>query len=171
VLGGAEQLPALRAAGVTHLLLGFYGSHAARIPAAARATAAGFELATAIHPSAVLAPSVTVGAGTVIHSGVVIEPETRIGRNVIFNCVAVAGHQCVIEDGAHIGGRSTLGGLVTVAEGALLEINVVVGRARRVGAGSVVGSMSLVLHDVPDGVVAHGIPARVVRRVDAPAGK
>jgi maltose O-acetyltransferase len=77
----------------------------------------------------------------------------------------------VIEDGVHIGGASSLAGLVTVAEGAILELNVVVGRARRVGAGSIVGSMSLVLHDIPDGVVAHGIPARVVRRLDAPAGE
>ena len=165
VLGGAEQLERLRANGVTHVVLGFYGSYEEREPAARRASGAGFELATAIHPSAVLAPSVTVGPGTVIHSGVVVEPHTRIGANAILNCVAGAGHECVIGDGVHLGGRASLAGKVTVGDGALLELNAMVARGVTVGAGAVVGSMALVLDDVPERVLVHGIPARVVREL------
>jgi acetyltransferase-like isoleucine patch superfamily enzyme len=43
---------------------------------------------------------------------------------------------------------------------------VIVTRGVRVGARSHVGSMSLVLRDVPDEVLAYGIPAKVVRRLE-----
>jgi len=45
----------------------------------------GFKLATAIHPSAVVAHDIIVGAGTVIMAGVVVNCGSRIGTNVIVN--------------------------------------------------------------------------------------
>jgi galactoside O-acetyltransferase len=36
-----------------------------------------------------------------------------------------------------------------------------------IGDNSVVGAGSVVTHDIPAGVIAHGVPCRVVRRIDA----
>lgn len=33
------------------------------------------------------------------------------------------------------------------------------------GAGSIVGAGSVVVRDVPDGVLAYGVPAKVIRKV------
>lgn len=57
-------------------------------------------------------------------------------------------HPTVIGDGAFIG------------SGTMLVAPVTVGRRARIGAGSVV------THDVPEGVLAYGVPARPVRSAD-----
>jgi acetyltransferase-like isoleucine patch superfamily enzyme len=44
-------------------------------------------------------------------------------------------------------------------------IGAVIADRVQIGEGSVVGAGSVVLRDVPAGVVAYGVPARVVREV------
>jgi serine O-acetyltransferase len=41
----------------------------------------------------------------------------------------------------------------------------------RVGRGAKIGAMSLVLHDVPAGATAVGVPARIIERGPGPAGQ
>jgi UDP-N-acetylbacillosamine N-acetyltransferase len=165
VLGGADELPALRDAGVTHGILGFYGSHEARAHTAQRFLDAGFELATAIHPSAIVSDAARIGPGSSVHLGVIVEPEVEVGANVILNSGSAVGHHAKIRDGVHVGGRSTVGGLTDIGEGALIELGAVVVRAITIGAGTRVGSMSLVVKDLPAGVLAYGIPAKVIREL------
>lgn len=52
---------------------------------------------------------------------------------------------------------------VEIADGAWLGENVVVCPGVRIGRGAVIGANSVVTTDVPDGAVAVGAPARVVR--------
>lgn len=162
VLGGRDRLAALRTEGVSHLVLGF-GDGAARLQLAPLVRDLGYALATAIHPRAVVAASATVGAGSVIAAGAVVGPDTTIGENVIVNTLAGVDHDCVIGDGAHLAPGSRAGGWVSVAEGAWIGIGATLRDRVRVGRGSIVGAGSLVLHDLPQGVVAYGVPARVVR--------
>ena len=56
------------------------------------------------------------------------------------------------ERDVHIGARTWLGRGVVVLPGV------------RIGAGTIVGAGSVVARDLPDDVVAVGVPARVVRR-------
>ncbi len=166
VLGGREQLDALREQGVRWLFLGF-GDCAERLRLADLVRAQGFELATAVHPRAVIAADVTIGPGTAIMAGAVINPAARIGANAIVNTRASVDHECVIEDGAHLSPGVTLGGKVTVGRGTWLGIGAVVKDKIRIGSGSIIGAGAVVLDDVPDGVVAVGVPARVIKKVDA----
>jgi acetyltransferase-like isoleucine patch superfamily enzyme len=53
------------------------------------------------------------------------------------------------------------GGIV-IGDEAWLGVGVIVLDGVRIGAGAVVGAGSVVAHDVPDGAVAQGVPARVV---------
>jgi acetyltransferase-like isoleucine patch superfamily enzyme len=53
------------------------------------------------------------------------------------------------------------GGIV-IGDEAWLGVGVIVLDGVRIGAGAVVGAGSVVVHDVPDGAVAQGVPARVV---------
>lgn len=166
ILGGREQLGPLRERGVRHVILGF-GDCAARLRLAALVSAQGFDLGTAVHPAAVLAADVPVGAGTVIMAGAVVNPGARIGANAIVNTSASVDHDCVVEDGAHLSPGVHLGGQVRVGRGTWLGIGAVVRDHVSIGAGTIVGAGALVLRDVPDGVVAYGVPARIVRRVAA----
>lgn len=53
------------------------------------------------------------------------------------------------------------GGIV-IGDEAWLGVGVIVLDGVRIGAGAVVGAGSVVVHDVPDGAVAQGVPARVM---------
>ena len=164
VLGGREQLDRLHQQWIHTLFLGF-GDCAERLRIADLVRAQGFALATAGHPAAVLAPDVTVGPGTAIMAGVVVNPAARIGENAILNTRASVDHECVIGDGAHLSPGVCLGGKVTVGRGTWIGIGAVVKDKVRIGSGSIIGAGAVVLDDIPNGVVAYGVPAKLIRRI------
>ncbi|MBC8030750.1 MAG: acetyltransferase [Pyrinomonadaceae bacterium] len=163
ILGGAEQLDTLKGHDVSHLLMAF-GANRARLRAARLARLKGYALATAIHPMTAIAAGVEVGEGTVIMAGAVVNAGVRIGENAIINSSAIVEHECVIQDGVHVSAGARLGGNVTVGPATTIEIGAIVGARVIIGADSVIGAGAVVLRDIPDGVLAYGIPARVIRK-------
>jgi sugar O-acyltransferase (sialic acid O-acetyltransferase NeuD family) len=127
----------------------------------------GEQFAIARHPTAVIAPDVSIGRGAVISPGVVVNPGSLIGDNVILNTSCTIDHNNHIEDHVHIAPGVHLGGDVKIGEGALIGIGATIMPQRRVGAWSSVGAGSLVYDDVPEHVVVIGVPSRVVRRTHA----
>ncbi len=164
VLGGREKLEYLRREGVEHLIFGF-GDCETRLKLARLVREKGFWLATAIHPSAVVAADVVIGPGTVVAAGAVINPGATIGENVIVNTCASVDHDCRVEDGAHVCPGVRLAGNVVVGRAAWVGIGATVVDGARIGSGAIIGAGAIVVDDIPDGVVARGIPARVKRKV------
>ena len=164
VLGGREKLDYLRREGMRHLIFGF-GDCEGRLRLARLAREKGFRLATAIHPSAVVAADVVIGAGTVVAAGAVINPGATIGENVIVNTCASVDHDCRVEDGAHVCPGVRLAGNVVVGRAAWVGIGATVVDRARIGAAAIIGAGAVVVDDIPDGVVARGVPARVIKKV------
>ncbi len=164
VLGGQEQLVHLRRQGIDHIIFGF-GDCNARLKLSKLVQELGFSLATAIHPRATVAADVTIGGGTVIVAGSVVNPGARIGENVIINTCASVDHDCVIEDGVHICPGVHLAAHVRVGQAAWIGIGATVKDRVHIGPGSLIGAGAVVLNDIPDGVVAYGVPARIVRKL------
>lgn len=163
ILGGRQQLDGLAVAGVKDLLCAI-GDCRARLELAAFAQSKGFSLATAIHPHAVVADTVKIGQGTVVAAGAVINSGSTLGENVIINTSATADHECDISDGAHLSPGVHLGGKVSIGRATWIGIGAVVKDRVKIGAGTIVGAGAVVVSDIPDGVVAYGVPARVVRQ-------
>jgi serine O-acetyltransferase len=93
-----------------------------------------------------------IGGGLLLPhpSGIVIHPEAIVGVNcLIFQ-------QVTLGDGGAKPGVPRLGGHVDIGAGAKLLGGIVVGDHAKIGANAVV------LHDVPPGATAVGIPARVI---------
>jgi UDP-N-acetylbacillosamine N-acetyltransferase len=168
VLGGQEALDALSERGVTNIILGF-GDCDARLRLSDMVRRKGFTLATAVHPSAVIAADVQVQPGTVVAAGAVINPGTRIGQSVIVNTCASIDHECVVGDAAHVGPGARLGGRVSIGTAAWVGIGATLRDRVTIGARSVIGAGAVVVRDVPAGVVAYGVPAEVKRPVQADA--
>ena len=83
-----------------------------------------FDFVVAVHHSAIVSPSASIGDGTVVMAGAVVQAGARIGRHVILNTGCSVDHGCVVEDFAHIAPGAHLCGGVRVGEGALVGVGV-----------------------------------------------
>ena len=100
-----------------------------------------------IHPGAKIGRRFFIDHGM----GVVIGETTEIGNDVLM-------YQGVVLGGTSLGKKKrhpTLGNNVVVGTGATILGAITIGEGARIGAGSVV------IHDLPPGATAVGIPARV----------
>lgn len=116
------------------------------------------------HPAATVGGDVELGAGAVLTAGARLTTHIRAGRHLHVNLNATIGHDCVLGDyvtinpGANISGSVRLESEVTIGTGACVIQGVTIGEGTTVGAGAVV------VHDLPPGVTAVGVPARPLPR-------
>ncbi len=128
-----------------------------------------------VHPSAVLIGDVIVGPGAYIGPAACLRGDFgRIvigeGANIQDTCVlhAFPDRDLVVEADGHIGHGAILHGCV-VKRNALVGINAVVNDNATVGESAIVAAMAFVKADfvVPARTLVAGIPARVVRELNA----
>lgn len=123
----------------------------------------GFGTPVLIHASAVVSSSALVGDNCHILAGAIIGPMAELGEACIVNTNASVDHECILGAGVHIAPGATLCGCVEVGENTLIGARSVVLPRIRIGANVIVGVGSVVTRDIPDGVVAFGNPAKVMR--------
>ena len=117
--------------------------------------------ATAIHPFTSIAESASIGAGSMISAGAIVAPRAVIGRGVLLNTKASVDHDSVIGDFAHVAPGATVGGRCRIGEETLIGPGATVVSGVTIGARTVVGAGAVVIRDLPDDVVAWGVPARL----------
>lgn len=139
------------------------GDNIARQRVAGTCERLGAPLIAAVHPRAAVAPSATIEPGVAIMALAVVNPDAVIGRGAIINTGAVIEHDCAVGAFAHVSPNATLGGECRVGALAQVGIGATMLPRTAVGARSVVGGGALVARDLPDDVVARGVPARVRR--------
>jgi sugar O-acyltransferase (sialic acid O-acetyltransferase NeuD family) len=162
ILGGREQWGELQSRGVRHAIVAV-GDNDARIALASELAAAGFAFPTLVSPTATVSGSASFGAGTVIFPGAVINAGARIGRHCIINSGAIVEHGAQLGDGVHVSPGAVLAGRATVAARTWIGAGATVIERITVGPGSIVGAGAVVVDNLPGGVVAFGVPARVRR--------
>jgi len=137
------------------------GSNSARISVARWLITSGFELVSAIHPSAVIARGVSIGCNCVIMAGAVINSDCHVGDSVIVNTRASIDHDCIIGNGVHLAPGTTLCGAVTVGESSFVCAGVTIIPNLCIGSNVVIGAGSTIIRNLPDNVKAVGSPARI----------
>ncbi|HCA47812.1 MAG TPA: hypothetical protein DEP45_10795 [Armatimonadetes bacterium] len=139
------------------------GSNRIRAMLFDRCLSAGLTPWPAVHPSAVIAESATLGGGTQVVAQAVVNPGARVGRNVILNTACTVDHDCIVADHAFLAPGVNLGGEVTVGESAFVGIGASVLPGITIGAGATVGGGAVVISDVPPGATVVGVPAKTIK--------
>ena len=120
VVGRLADLPGLRL--MADAVVPAIGNGQARRGACAAALAAGFDLASVIHPRAFVSPSAVLGLGVTVMAGAVIGTLARIDDGAIVNAGAVVDHDGHVGAYAHMGVGACVGGGSALAPGAYLRI-------------------------------------------------
>ena len=160
ILGGIDVLSRFDSKRVRCLVS--VGDNVVRKRLVARIEQTGFRFWVARHPSASIAQATAIGAGTVIMAQVAVNPGAAIGRHVILNTACSVDHDCQVGDFAHLSPGVHLAGGVRVGSGVHLGVGVSVIPGVKIGANTVVGAGAAVVDDLPSGVTAVGVPARVI---------
>lgn len=132
----------------------------------ARVRDAGLPLARVVHPSVIVSGTAQLGWDIVLAPGVIVGPGATIGDHVVVNSAVTVDHDCTLEEniivapGVHLAGHVSVKHDTTIGVGASFVPGVTV------GSGSVIGAGSVVTKDVPDRVIAAGVPTKVIRSLE-----
>ena len=118
----------------------------------------------AIHPSAVISPSVKIKFGHFIASNVSINALTELGMTAVCNTGSVIEHGCIVGDFTFIAPGAVLCGDVTIGENTFVGANSVIKQGIIVGKNVTIGAGAVILQDVPDNVMIVGNPGRIISR-------
>jgi acetyltransferase EpsM len=171
ILGAVSDLPSFcRDAGQVHYITAL-GSNMFRRQLVQRIEALripGLRPASVCHGSAWTGTTVAIGDGTLLAPNTLVTTRATVGAHCILNVKASVSHDCVIGDFANINPGATLCGDVHVGEGSYIGAGATVIEKKRIGAWTIVGAGAVVTQDLPDGVMAVGVPARIVKRQGIP---
>jgi len=138
------------------------GHSATRLRWLAQLHIAGYELPLLIHPSAWVSPSAQIGPGSVLFAHATVQAQAVMGTGAILNTGCSVDHDAQLAYGVHICPGARIAGEVHVGARSWIGIGATVIQQVRIGADVTVGAGAAVVRDLPDGVTAVGVPARVL---------
>ncbi len=118
----------------------------------------------AIHPSAVISPSVELTHGNFISANVSINATSKIGLTAVCNTGSVIEHGCIVGDFTFIAPGAVLCGDVTIGENTFVGANSVIKQGVTVGKNVIIGAGSVILKNIPDNVTVFGNPGRIISK-------
>ena len=127
-----------------------------------------------IEPGAIIRDKVIIGKNAVIMMGAVINIGAEIGEGAMGDMNAVIGARGKIGKRVHLGAGAVVAGVLEppskspceIGDDVMIGANSVILEGVKIGNGSVVAAGSVVVNDVPAGVVVAGSPAKIVKSVD-----
>lgn len=117
----------------------------------------------AIHPSVIKSEYITLGKGVIICAGVILTVNISVGDHVCINLNSTVGHDAVIDNYCSIMPNVTISGNDYIGNCTYLGTGATIINKIRIGNNSTIGAGAAVVKDIPDDVVAVGIPAKVIK--------
>lgn len=123
-------------------------------------------LATFVHPMAYVAPSVQIGPGCVIMPNVSMSPATRLGKGCLMMAGSMMGHDNTVGDFCHIAAQAAVGSYLTIGKGVHIGLNATIHEGFTIGDYATLGMGSVLKHDIGEGEIWAGNPARFLRMAE-----
>lgn len=111
-------------------------------------------------------PDVQMGRGNIISMDCRVSTNVVMGDFNFFNMGACVCHDGILGDYVTLSPDVRLAGNVTVESGSEIGMGTRVIQGLHIGSNAVTGAGSVVIRDVPQGVVAVGVPAGAVSKAD-----
>jgi sugar O-acyltransferase (sialic acid O-acetyltransferase NeuD family) len=161
-LGTAADLNATT--GPVHVAVAV-GSSQGRAALVARLTSPLLRFPALVHPAVALESyqRVALSEGCIIQQGCVLTCDVQLGRFVLLNLGCTIGHDAILADFCSLMPHANVGGDARLDTGVYLGTNATVIQGVQVGANSIVGAGAVAVRDLPAGVTAVGVPARVIK--------
>lgn len=121
----------------------------------------GFELCSVIHPTAIIGSKAQIGLGTVVSYGCFISCNTRLDENVYINVNVYVGHDTGIDAHSVLSPNVNLSGNVRVGMRTYIGTGAIVKESVSIGERTIIGMGAVVTKNIPDKVIAMGVPARI----------
>ncbi|MCI5144110.1 MAG: acetyltransferase [Candidatus Electrothrix sp. AR3] len=119
-----------------------------------------------IHPTITLMPSNTIGRGNIICKGTIITVNVNIDDLNIINLNCTIGHDVRIGKFCTLAPNINLSGCSHVGDYTELGTNVIVIPGVSIGTNSIIGAGAVVTKDIQSSVLAVGMPAKEVKKIN-----
>lgn len=164
ILGGTSSVAALRAEQTITGAIVAIGDNATRRRVTFVLKELGLKMVTAIHPTVLQESPKHIGEGSIIEMGAAIHPEAVVGDGVFLGGGSIVSHHSTVGDFTMIGGGVVFGGRVHVGSETLIGVGASIKPHISIGSRVTVGVGAAVITDLPDDVIAVGVPARIISR-------
>ena len=136
------------------------GDNAARARLTHEMSDAGWSLATVIHPTAWVSPSAKLGQGVYVGPQAAINAMAIVDDGAIINTGVIVEHHCHVHRFAHLCPRTALAGNVTIGQMTMVGTGASVCPNINIEQDCVIGAGAAVAHDITQGRLAMGVPAK-----------
>lgn len=116
----------------------------------------------AIHDTALVAQSASIGHGNLIAARVVINPSVQVGQHCILQAGTIIETGAKIDDYVHIGTGTLINTGALIEEGVFIGMGVTIVSGVTVGKNARIGAGSVVVENVAAGTTVFGNPAQKI---------
>ncbi len=122
----------------------------------------GFQLASAIHPYALIAKSAIIGDGSCVMAGAVINPYVILNEGVIINTKASIDHHTKIGAFSHVAPGVTIAGSCNIKEEVFLGAGSTIINNLEIPYRTTIGAGTVVVKSIEETGTYVGVPARKI---------
>lgn len=152
----------LKALGI-HKILPLTSNNRLRLATIERCLAEGFELVSAIHPTAIILNQASLDPGIWINAGSIIGYKAEISAGALINTGVRIEHHSVLERCCQLDPGVITAGHVTIRECAQIHLGALIINRVEIGQDAIIGAGAVVINTIPPGCTAVGIPAKVIK--------
>ena len=116
----------------------------------------------AIHQTAFIPESSSIGHGNFIASGVRMSSNVKVGQHCIINTGATIAYDVVCEDFVQIGAGAIINSGVKLSKSAFIGSGAIIVSGVEIGENARIGAGSVVISDVAKGETVFGNPAKLI---------